>query len=262
MAFIEENNNGLVYMRSSIIGAKHAFTTRFGGVSEGIFSSLNLGSNRGDDPEAVRENYRRVLALFGVGLDDAAVTNQVHKAEVRIVTEADRHSCLGPVPYEADGIVTAARGLPIFCFTADCVPVLLCDEAHGVAGAIHCGWRSSVGDILKNALDAMLSLGAEPAGIRAAIGPAIGRCCFETDDDVPEAIAAWLGDTDGLFTRRADGKTLVDLRAANARRLIQLGVAPASIDISGECTYCRHDKYWSHRYTKGRRGSQAAVIML
>ena len=261
--FIEENLNGLLYMRSTLIGAKHAFTTRFGGVSGGEFAALNLGSNRGDVPANVRENYRRVCALFGVGENDACVTNQVHKADVRTVTAADKHSCLGPTPYEADGIVTAEKGLPIFCFTADCVPVLLWDKTGRAAGAVHCGWRSSVADILKNALDAMGALGARPQDICAAIGPAIGRCCFETDDDVPDAVTAWLrGDTEGLFDRRADGKTLVDLRAANARRLVSLGVPAENIDISDECTFCSHDKYWSHRYTKGRRGSQAGVIML
>ena len=261
--FIEENENGLIYMRSTIIGAKHAFTTRFGGVSGGEFATLNLGSNRGDDPEAVRENYRRVCALFGADENGACVTNQVHKNDVRVVTGADRHICLGPVPYEADGLVTAEKGLPIFCFTADCVPVLLWDREGRAIGAVHCGWRSSVGDILNSALEAMGSLGAEPSAIRAAIGPAIGSCCFETDNDVPEAITAWLkGDTEGLFTKRADGKTLVDLRGANARRLMQLGVPAENIDVSDECTFCSHDKYWSHRYTRGRRGSQASIIML
>ena len=227
--FIEENSNGLIYMRSDIIGAKHAFTTRYGGVSTGEFASLNLGSNRGDDPEAVRENYRRVCALFGVGENDACVT----------------------------------KGLPIFCFVADCVPVLLWDAKNRAIGAVHCGWRSAVGDILMHALTGMISLGAETEDIRAAIGPSIGACCFETDDDVPDAVTAWLsGETEGLFVRRPDGKTMVDLRLANARRLLQLGVPVKNIDLSDECTFCSHDKYWSHRYTKGKRGSQAAVIML
>ena len=251
MAFIEENENGLVYMRSTLIGARHAFTTRFGGVSGGDFATLNLGSNRGDDPACVRENYRRLCALFGVGIDGAAVTDQVHKNAVRIVTAADRHVCMSKVPYEADGLVTAEKGMPLFCFSADCVPALLWDGEHGVAGAIHCGWRSSVSDILFNALEAMRSLGAEPGSVRAAFGPAIGRCCYETGDD------------EGLFDRCADGKTMVDLRAANARRLVQLGVPAENIDVSGECTCCLHDKYWSHRYTRGiSRGSQASGIML
>ena len=261
--FIEDNKDGLIYMSSDKIGAFHAFTTRYGGVSEGIFASFNLGSNRGDKPEQVRENYRRLCELFGVGIDDCAVTNQVHENVVRIVTKADRHICQSKVPYQVDGIVTAEKGLPIICMVADCVPALLWDEKGRAIGAIHCGWRSSVGDILKNAIEAMVSLGAEAEQIHAALGPAIGRCCFETDDDVPQAIGEYLGgDTQGLFDRRPDGKTMVDLRAANARRLIQLGLKPENIDISEECTFCSHDKYWSHRYTKGNRGSQAAVIVL
>lgn len=250
-------------MSSDKIGAMHAFTTRHGGVSEGIFASFNLGSNRGDEPEKVRENYRRLCELFGVGINDCAVTKQVHENVVRIVTKADKHVCMSSVPYEADGIVTAEKGLPIICMVADCVPVLLWDEEEHAIGAIHCGWRSSVGDILKNAIDAMVSLGAKAENIHAAIGASIGRCCFETDDDVPDAIEVYLGgDTEGLFDRRDDGKTMVDLRAANARRLMQLGLKAENIDISDECTYCSHDKYWSHRYTKGNRGSQAAVIVL
>ena len=215
--FIEHNENGLIYMASDILPFRHAFTTRFGGVSSGQFESLNLLSDKGDAPENVR----------------------------------------------ADGIVTAEPGLPIFCFTADCVPVLLGDPINGVVGAVHCGWRSSVADILGEALEKMVSLGAKPESLFAAIGPAIGKCCFETDDDVPEAVSAWLGgNTEGLFRKRADGKTMVDLRGANARRLVQLGVPAAQIDISSECTFCSHDKYWSHRYTKGRRGGQASVICL
>ena len=261
--FIEHNENGLIYMASDILPFRHAFTTRFGGVSSGQFESLNLLSDKGDAPENVRENYRRVCALFGVGEDDCAVTKQVHGNTVRIVTAADRHKCLTPVPYEAAGIVTAERGLPIFCFTADCVPVLLGDPINGVVGAVHCGWRSSVADILGEALEKMASLGAKPESLFAAIGPAIGKCCFETDDAVPEAVSAWLGGgTEGLFRKRADGKTMVDLRGANARRLVQLGVPAAQIDISSECTFCSHDKYWSHRYTKGRRGGQASIICL
>ena len=261
--FIEENKDGLVYMRSTLIGARHAFTTRYGGVSRGSLSSLNLLSNKGDAPENVRENWRRVCALMGAGPDDCAVTRQVHGNAVRIVTEADRHKALAPVPYEADGIATGVKGLPLFCFTADCVPVLLWDETGAAAAAVHCGWRGSVGDILKNALEQLEILGARPERLHAALGPAIGFCCFETDDDVPEAVTAYLsGDTGGLFRRRDDGKTLVDLRGANARRLIQLGLRPENIDLSGECTMCSHDKYWSHRYTKGDRGGQAACIVL
>ena len=253
-------------MTSDVIPYRHAFTTRYGGVSTGYLESLNLISGHGDDPENIRENFRRVTALLGADVDDCAVTHQVHRNDVRIVTEADRHVCLSAVPYEADGIVTAIPELPLFCFTADCVPVLLADPVHGVIGAVHCGWRSSVSDILGNALKAMCSLGAEAETLRAAIGPAIGACCFETDRDVPDAITAWLGSENaGRYFRPEAGKPgkyLVDLRGANACRLTQLGVPTEQIDISDECTFCSHDKYWSHRYTRGKRGGQAACIVL
>lgn len=250
-------------MRSTIIPARHAFTTRFGGVSKGGFSSLNLGSNRGDEPEAVRENYRRVCALMRADIDGCAVTKQVHGNIVRLVTAADKHPCMSAVPYEADGIVTNEKHLPIMCFVADCVPVLLYDGESGTAAAVHCGWRPTVADILGEAVKKMRSLGARAENIRAAIGPSIGRCCFETGADVPHAVEAFLnGDTAGLIERREDGKFLVDLRGVNARRLLQLGLPEENIDISDECTMCSHEKYWSHRYTKGQRGSQAAVIVL
>lgn len=261
--FIENRKNELIYMTSDHIPARHAFTTRFGGVSAGPLASLNLGEHRGDAPENVRENYRRAGSILGVGADDFAVSKQVHKTNVRVCSAADRHTVNADVPYEADGLVTSVRALPLMIFIADCVPVLLHDPVAGVAAAVHCGWRSSVGDILGETVKQMTALGARPADIRAAIGPSIGFDHFEVGPEVPEAVTAYLsGDTDGLFKSKGGGKTLVDLRGANARRLAQLGVPPENVDVSAECTMCSPDKYWSHRVTGGVRGSQCAMIIL
>ncbi len=261
-----KSEDGLIFLTSSVLPAVNAFSTRLGGVSRNGFETFNISAACGDDPEAVRENYRRWCTLFSAGPDDCCVMDQVHGNTVRTVTGADRHVCLSPVPIKADGLVTGEKGLPVFCFTADCVPVLLCDREGHAAGAVHCGWRSSAADILGNAVKAMAALGAKPENICAALGPAIGRCCFETDEDVPEALSALLqGDTDGLWIRREDGKFLVDLRQANARRLLQLGLKPEAIDVSEECTVCSHEKYWSARYTRRHnlvRGTLAAGIML
>ena len=262
----KKSREGLIYLTSSVLPAEHAFSTRLGGAGTGAFESFNIGAYRGDDPDAVRENYRRWCALFAAGVDDCCVTNQVHGNAVRTVTKEDRHVCMGHVPYEADGLVTAEKNLPIFCFMADCVPVLLCDKTGAAAGAVHCGWRSSAKDILGEAVHAMENLGAKAVNICAALGPAIGKCCFETDGDVPDALTAYLGgDTEGLWTLRTDGKYLVDLRKANARRLMQLGLREENIDISTDCTVCSHEKFWSARYTIRcgvPRGNMVAGIVL
>lgn len=252
-------------MSSDIIRAKNVFTTRTGGISTEDYSSLNLGSNRGDDPDKVRENYRRLCGLFNVGENDAVVTKQVHGNTVKIVTGRDRHECMSSVPYEADGIVTGEKNLLILCFTADCVPALLWDKNGIAAAAIHCGWRSSVSDILKNAVDAMESLGSSADNICCALGPAIGKCCFECDRDVTDAIDGYIGSGSEAAYERKGEKFFVDLRLANKIRLLQLGLKEENIDVSDECTMCGHDKYWSHRYTVRHglnRGSQAAGIML
>lgn len=263
MSFSENKFNECVYMTSDKISARHMFTTRIGGVSSGVWESWNLGENRGDDPGCVRENYRRAGEILGVGPDDFAVTKQVHEIEVRFAAESDRHTVGTPVPYNADGLVTNIKGLPLMIYIADCVPVLMHDEQAGVIAAVHCGWKSSVADILGVAVGKMLELGAARENIHAAIGESIGFCCFETDDDVPQAVEKYLGgDTQGLLKKRENGKTLVDLRGANRRRLMQLGLKEENIDMSDECTMCNQQKYWSHRATDGIRGSQAAVIIL
>lgn len=264
MTFIENNFNGVVYMTSPIIPVKHAFTTRLGGVSTGMLSSMNLSVSCGDSPENVRENYRRLAAATGIDTNRCAFTRQVHGGEVRIVTGADVHTLFTEAPYEADGLVTSERGLALICFTADCVPVLLCDDTAGVIGAIHCGWRSSVEDILGLAIAKMRSLGAQVKNIRAAIGPSIGECCFEVGHEVAEAAESLLGGYFGLWTPEPGkpDKYLLDLRGVNRRRLLQLGLREENISVSDECTMCACDKYWSHRATNGRRGSQAALIVL
>lgn len=269
MVFTENKaSNGVVYLTAPVLRARHAFTTRFGGVSGGYLASLNLGSNRGDDPANVFENYERLGTAVGINVHRMAFTRQVHGSEVRIATEADVHTFGTTVPYEADGVVTDIPGLALICFTADCVPVLLCDDAHGVIGAVHCGWRSSVADILGVAVGKMCSLGAQPETICAAIGPAISKCCFEVGAEVIEAANAYLGgDASDFYVEKApaeDGtrKFLLDLKGANAYRLRQLGLRGENIAVSDVCTVCEHDKFWSHRHTGGRRGSQGALIVL
>ena len=265
-AFVTQERDGIVFLTANNIGAHHAFTTRIGGVSEGPFASLNLGFNRGDNAERVRENYRRIGAAAGMDLRRLAFTRQVHGVTVRIVSEADAIAPGDTVPYEADGLVSNTPGLAMVCFGADCVPVLLYDSENRCAGAVHCGWRSFTSGILKNALEAMRSLGAESEHIRAAVGPGIGSCCFEVGTDVTAALEVCLPEDAAEFCEPlsgAENKYMLDLKGAIRRYLIRQKVPDGQIAVSGACTKCLPDKYWSHRGLKGGiRGTQAALIAL
>ncbi|MGI6013724.1 MAG: peptidoglycan editing factor PgeF [Oscillospiraceae bacterium] len=266
MAFVQQEQNGLVFMTVEGFGVRHAFSTRLGGVSTGYLSSLNLGENRGDDPAHVKENYRRLGAAVGIDTTEMVYTKQVHGNVVRVASRSDCRHPYDPFLYEADGLVTNEKDLPLIAFTADCIPMLLSDPIDGVVAAVHCGWRSTVSDIAGNAIDAMCTLGAKLENICAAIGPGISFCCFETGPEIPEAITAFLGETDAapLFCPESDvpGKFMVDLKGTNRTRLLQKGILAENITVSEECTVCSSQKYWSHRATHGMRGAQACIVAL
>lgn len=153
MAFTENMQHGCVYMTSDKISAKHMFTTRIGGASKGVFASWNLGVNRGDDDAAVCENYRLAGEIMGCGKDDFVVTKQVHGRLVHLACETDRYPVGSDKRIECDGFVTDVKNLPIMIYIADCVPVLLHDPEAEVIAAVHCGWKSSVQDILGAAVE-------------------------------------------------------------------------------------------------------------
>ena len=246
-------------------GCAHGFSTREGGVSEGIYASLNLGANRGDDGQKVRENYRRFCAAVGVQADKLVFSSQVHSDVVRTVTAADAGKGLDrKADYDADGLVTDVPGLGLTVFGADCLPILFYDPVRRVAAAVHAGWRGTALGIAERAVEKMAGhYGSDPADILAAIGPGIGRCCFETHEDVPNAMTEALGAAALRYIEvLPTGKFKVDLKGLNAQRLERAGVLAEHIAVSDECTVCSSGKYWSHRATHGQRGSQAAVIML
>lgn len=254
---------GAAYLTAPNIAARHAFSTRLGGVSTGALESLNLSARRGDTPENVRENWRRLGAAAGLELTRVVYAEQIHSADVRIARAADAQPPELEPRFACDGFVTNEPGVPLAVFMADCLPALLHDPVAGVIGAVHCGWRGSVGDILGAAIAQMCALGARPADIRAAIGPGIGACCFEVGPEVVAAAGALLKEPLGAFVHpKENGKALLDLKGVNSRRLAQLGVPPEQIAVSDACTMCRTDLFWSHRATNGCRGVQAAVITL
>ncbi len=249
----------LEYGKAEGISVPHAFTTRYGGVSEGVFAGLNLAMHRGDSPENVEENFRILGRAVGFDPEKLVLTRQVHGDAIRTVTAAD---CLGLDHHrypECDGLITCTPGLTLVVFTADCTPILLHDPVTGAVGAVHAGWRGTAADIAGKAVRRMAEeFGCDPKNIRAAIGPNIGPCCFQTDGDVPEAMGQTFGPAAEEWVRPDGEKYYVNMKTINALALRRAGVE--LIDISGECTMCRNEKYWSHRYTRGLRGSQGAVI--
>lgn len=261
--------DGLVWLESETIsapgGAAHGFSTRLGGVSQGVFASLNLGHTRGDDPEAVRENYRRFCAAAGVGeIRDLVLSHQIHEDNVRVCTLADRGKGLDRErDYDADGLMTDVPGLPLVIFSADCIPILFYDPMRRVVAACHAGWRGTALGIAEKTVRRMEEVyGCQPSEIRAAIGPGISKCCFTTDADVPQAMEAAFGEAISPYCvpNGTPGRYQVDLKGINAWLLRRAGVT--RIDLSTDCTACHPDKYWSHRITGPARGSLAAVIAL
>ncbi len=248
-------------LKSSLLTCPHGFSTRTGGVSDGMFASLNLGMNRGDEPARVTENWRRFLESSDVTRKEFVCGKQVHGNKVHIAGASDLRPAYGKgYMNECDGYVTAERNVPLAIFTADCVPVLMQDAQKNIVGAIHCGWRSAVADIEKNAVDAFVSLGSDPADICVALGPAIDRCCFEVGAEVVDAVKDLIGPAASSFYEARGEKFMLDLRGVVAERFRMLGIKPEHIEKVGECTMCHPDRYYSHRGTKGNRGSLACVI--
>lgn len=261
MAFCNQVFGKLEYVTCDALEAAHCFSTRLGGVSEGCLASLNLGISRGDKPENILENYRILGNAVGFAPEDTVFTHQTHTDIVRKVDRSNAGEGLFvPVEPECDALVTDAPGLALTVFTADCTPILLWDRVTGAVGAVHAGWRGTVAGIAAKTVEAMERYyGSDPKNILAAIGPNIGKCCFETGADVPEALRAYLGAEAEAFIQPKGEKYLVDLKGANAQILKEAGVG--LVEQSDECTACRMDRFWSHRRVGQERGSMAAVIV-
>ena len=251
----------LEYEAARGIPVPHGFTTRLGGVSQGLLGSLNLGMHRGDDPANVAENYRRLGLALGFDPRRGVLTHQVHGDRVRVVTADD---CMGldhrAYP-ECDALVTITEDVALVVFTADCTPVLLYDPVTGAVGAAHAGWRGTAKDIAGKTVKAMEeAFGSRPEDIRAAIGPNIAQCCFQTDADVPEAMAECYGKAAVKeHIQPVDDKYYVNLKEINALSLARAGVK--HMELSQSCTVCQCSRFWSHRVTGGQRGTQAGIIV-
>ena len=269
MAIIKQTVNGVVFHASEQFsaagGVVHGFASRLGGVSRGDLASLNLGIKRDDSGENVRANYARFCAAIGADADSLVMTYQVHSDDVRTAARSDiLADLLDPIPYETDGLVTNEPGLCLVIYYADCIPVLLYDPVKRAVGAVHSGWRGTAMGIVPKAIEKMVRLyGTDPADLLAAIGPGIGPCCFETHQDVPEAMLARWGPEVRPFCVPNDiGKYNVDLKGIIRWEMTRAGVLPGRIETLDLCTGCHPELWWSHRKLGDRRGNHGAMIQL
>ena len=261
MALKTVRKGALEYLCAREISAPHGFTTRFGGVSKGHLDSLNIGIHRGDDWENVLKNYEILGKALGFDMKKLVLSHQTHTDTVRRVGHGEAGAGLfAPELEECDALITNEPGIALAIFTADCTPILLHDPVTGAVGAAHAGWRGTASAIAGKTVAAMQrEFGCDPGNIRAAIGPNIGFCCFQTDEDVPRAMVEAFGSAAEPFIQLQDHKYYVNLKAINALVLEQAGVQ--QVEISTDCTVCQSHRFWSHRVTRGMRGSQGAIIV-
>lgn len=246
---------------------RHGFSTRLGGVSEGYYSSLNLSFTRGDEEEAVRENFRRIGKAIGVSCEDMVFSQQTHTTNVRIVTEADRGmGIMRPRDFhDVDGLVTNVQGLCLVTFYADCVPLFFVDPVKKVIGLSHSGWRGTVGKIGKVTVELMKEqYGCHPSDILAAVGPSICQDCYEVSEEVVEKFRENFAQKywEDLFYQKENGKYQLNLWKANEIIFTESGILPEHMAVTNLCTHCNSDVLYSHRTAGDKRGNLAAFLAL
>lgn len=243
----------------------HLFSTRLGGVSTGQYSSMNLSLSGGDKRESVLENYKRLCGCAGIDINHLVLSRQTHTNNVKEVTEKDCGTGIFKDSFiDVDGLITDRRGVALVTQYADCTPLLFCDPLKRVIATSHAGWRGTVKEIGRVTVEKMVNeYGCNPDDIIAAIGPAIGVCCYEVDDPVIDEFKKlpYLC-LEKIVFPKGNGKYMLDLKEANRQILVNAGVSPDNIDVADLCTCCNHTELHSHRATAGKRGNLAAVIEL
>ena len=244
-------------LADALRGLTHGFFTREGGVSSGIYASLNGGMGSADAAEAVAENRARIAATLGV--ETLVSLHQVHSDRVAPVTGPWQ----GSRP-EADAMVTDRPGIGLAVLTADCAPVLLADREAGVVGAAHAGWKGALSGVLEAVIDAMVALGAGREAIVAAVGPAISQRAYEVG---PEFVERFFDEDPAygrFFAGGQGGRAMFDLPGFCLHRLREAGVAEAA--WTGHCTYGDEARFYSYRRAchrgEGDYGRLVAAIAL
>ena len=245
---------------------EHCFTTRIGGVSKGIYESLNLSFTRGDEDAAVRENFRRLAGAMTTDVSKFVFTDQTHTTNVRRVTAEDAgKGIVKERDYtDIDGLITNEPGLVLSTFYADCVPLYFVDPVHRAIGMSHSGWKGTVGKMGAVTITAMKrEFGTEAKDLVCAIGPSICQDCYEVSEDVADAFKeAFPGHADEILLDKKNGKYQLDLWRTNEIVLTEAGVLKENIAVTNICTCCNPDLLFSHRASHGKRGNLGAFIYL
>lgn len=244
----------------------HGFSTRLGGVSKGIYSSMNLSFTRGDEEEAVLENYRRIADAIGFSMEGIVCSDQTHTVHIRQITEADKgKGVLQKKDYtDIDGLITNVPGITLTTFYADCVPLFFLDPVNKAAGLAHSGWRGTVDRMGEKMVKAMKdAFGSEPENLYAGIGPSICQDCYEVSADVAdrfrEEFQGYEEDA-GLLYKTKPGKYQLNLWKANEIVLTEAGILREHISFPGICTCCNPEFLFSHRASQGKRGNLCAFL--
>ena len=267
----EKHANGVPYLYFPALEETgcvvNGFSTRLGGVSRGDWATMNFSFTRGDDPEAVRENYRRMAAALGVDVNRMVLSHQTHTTNVRRVTEEDAgKGVVRERDYtDVDGLITNVPGITLVTFYADCVPLYFVDPVRRAIGLSHSGWRGTVNRMGRVTVEAMgKAFGSDPKDIVACIGPSICRDCYEVGPEVAEAFenAFEPAKHSEILEEKPDGKFLLDLWRANAIVMEEAGILPERIHMTDICTHCNPELLYSHRRTGERRGHLCAFLSL
>ena len=268
---IEKNNLGVTWLSFPALEetgmVTHAFSTRMGGVSEGPFATMNFSFTRGDDPEAVKENYRRMANALNVDMEHMVVTYQTHTTNVRVVSEQDfGKGVISDRDYrDVDGLITNIPGVTLVTFFADCVPLYFVDTKKRVIGLSHSGWRGTVNRMGQVTIERMKeTFGTDPKDVIACIGPSICQDCYEVGAEVIEQFKNNFESChyEKLFYKKENGKYQLNLWEANRIVLQEAGIPTENISVTDICTYCNPELLFSHRRCADKRGNLCAFLSI
>ncbi len=250
----------LLFARAGL--SAQGFTTRSEGVSRAPYNSLNLGANTLDQSSNVQGNRSILARAFGARMERLVTVTQVHGTDL-LVIDSQNPDYAHFQKLECDGIITNQPGVMIGVCVADCAPVLLLDPVRNVVAALHAGWKGTAGEIAKKGVEALVSLfGSDPAAILAAVGPSIGRCCYEVDGPVRDEFTRGGGNWEECAVETGDGRWHLDLSMANLHQLLEAGVSRDNIETTDLCVSCNKAMFFSYRRDKGETGRQMGFIML